>query len=101
MYELKDYQIKQINSIFGEYHSVDKVILYGFRALGKHRNGSDIDLTIVGKINLSQLFQIENKIDDLLLPHKTDLSVYINIENPALKQHIDQYGKIFYAKKDF
>ena len=44
--------------------------------MGTYRNGSDIDLTLMGEISVKQLFEIENKLDDLLLPYKIDLSKF-------------------------
>jgi len=61
------------------------VILYGSRARGNYRNGSDIDLALVGKeLDLTTLFKVETELDDLLLPYKIDLSIHHKIENPDL-----------------
>jgi predicted nucleotidyltransferase len=50
---------------------IKKVLLYGSRAKGNYKNGSDINLTIDAKsMTLSELLQIENEIDDLFLPYK-------------------------------
>ena len=44
-------------------------VLYGSRALGTCRPGSDIDLCIEGEsLGLTELLSIENRMDDLLLP---------------------------------
>ncbi len=48
MYGLKEKHIKAINSVFSKYPQIEKTILYGSRAKGNYRNGSDIDLTLVG-----------------------------------------------------
>ena len=69
MFGLKDIHIKVIQSVFSNYSSVDKAVLYGSRAKGDYRTGSDIDLTLTGDdLNLSTLLRIENELDDLLLP---------------------------------
>ena len=49
-YGLKESYIQQIQFVFAEYPAIEKVILYGSRAKGNYRNGSDIDLTLVGKL---------------------------------------------------
>ena len=49
MYGLNDSHIKKIQSVFANYSAINKVILYGSRAKGNYRNGSDIDLSLVGK----------------------------------------------------
>jgi predicted nucleotidyltransferase len=100
MFGLKNTHIKSINSVFENYDCVIKAILYGSRAKGNYRNGSDIDLTLIGAdIDLSTLMKIENELDDLLLPHKIDLSILHKIENPDLKDHINRVGEVFYEKK--
>ena len=100
MYGLKDIHIKKIQSVFANHSNVKKAILYGSRAKGTYRNGSDIDLTLTGEnLDLSTLFKIENEIDDLLLPYKIDLSIFHKIENPDLVEHINRVGKVFYEKK--
>ena len=57
MYGLKEKHIKAINSVFSKYPQIEKAILYGSRAKGNYRNGSDIDLTLVGdNLDLKTLF---------------------------------------------
>jgi predicted nucleotidyltransferase len=96
---LSDNTIKKIHSIFSKYPEIKKVILYGSRALGTFRNGSDIDLTIdSNELSLTTLLKIENELDDLLLPYKIDLSIIKNIDNDDLIDHIRRVGVIFYSK---
>lgn len=92
--------IKKIHAIFTDYSQVEQVILYGSRAIGNYRSGSDIDLCIEGEmLTISQLLKIENRLDDLLLPWKIDLSLKHQIDNPALLQHIKDKGLVFYPEK--
>lgn len=94
---LKQEHIDMINQCFSQYSSVLKVVLYGSRAKGNYKNGSDIDLTIIDQgLSFSELLQIENKLDDLLLPYKIDLSLKRQISNPDLIEHIERVGAIFY-----
>ncbi|MBN8538164.1 MAG: nucleotidyltransferase domain-containing protein [Deltaproteobacteria bacterium] len=78
---------------------MDEVVLYGSRAKGNFKPGSDIDLTIKSQqMSLSELFKIENQIDDLFLPYKIDVSLFQQIDNPNLVNHINRVGIIFYKK---
>lgn len=96
---LQKSQIDAINSIFESYTAIVQVILYGSRAKGNYRSGSDIDLTIIEtKLGLSEVLEIENKLDDLLLPVKIDLSQKRKIDNPDLIEHINRVGQVFYEK---
>lgn len=96
-YGLEETTIKALQGIFAHYPQVEKVILYGSRAKGNYRIASDIDLTLVGpQLTLSTLFQIENDLDDLLLPYKIDLSIHHKIENADVLAHIKRVGISFY-----
>lgn len=96
-YGLPLYAITAFKDIFKDYPEIDKVILYGSRAKGTYRQGSDIDLCIESSLlELSELLEIENKIDDLLLPWKVDLSLKHRIDNQDLLEHISRVGIVFY-----
>ena len=98
-YGLKSKHVNSINRVFKDYPEVEKAILYGSRAKGNYRNGSDIDLTLTGKnLTVSKQFSIAVKLDDLLLPHKIDLSIYHKIDNQELIDHINRVGVIFYKR---
>ena len=89
--------VEKLSALFAQYHSINRVIIYGSRAMGNYRPGSDIDLCIEAEsLNLTQLLKIENALDELLLPWKIDLSLKHFIDNPALLAHIRAYGIIFY-----
>ena len=74
------------------------MLLYGSRAIGNYREGSDIDLTIKGNIEFEDLQRIINELDDLFLPYKFDISIFKNINNNDLIDHIKRVGMIFYKK---
>jgi len=91
---------QQINAIFENYPSVTEVVLYGSRAKGNYRSGSDIDLTMKGEgLNLKLLNKIANDLDDLLLPYTFDLSILAQIDNRDLIAHISRVGKVVYRVK--
>ena len=93
---LKEATINQIISVFSQYSQIHKVLLYGSRAKGNYRNGSDIDLTLIGDVSYSQLSGIEDKIDDLFLPYSFDISIFSDVDNPDLVDHINRIGVVFY-----
>lgn len=94
--------IHQLREVFRKYAAIDQVILYGSRAMGKARPGSDIDLCIDSDtLTLTELLAIENEIDDLLFPWKVDLSIRNKIDNPNLLEHINLVGIEFYRRYNF
>ena len=97
---LKENTITAIQSVFSKYPEIDQALLYGSRAKGTYRKGSDIDLTLLGnKLTYSLLNRIETGIDDLLLPYTVDLSLYSHIDNADLLDHIQRDGKLFYQRE--
>jgi uncharacterized protein len=98
-YGLSEKTVGEINKVFEGYSEVDEVILYGSRAKGNFKPGSDIDLTMKGdKLDLKLLNKISLDLDDLLLPYNIDLSIYHHISDPDLIGHIKRVGKPFYQK---
>lgn len=93
---LSNETIDVIKNVFKKYPEIEEVILYGSRAKGDFRKGSDIDLILKGSsLTLSTLYNIENALDDLLLPYKIDLSIFHKINNKDLLDHIKRVGVVF------
>ncbi len=99
LYGLQQETIEAINQIFSHYGNIEEAILYGSRAKGNFKPGSDIDLTLKGEgLNLEQLNRINNELDELMLPYTFDISIFRQISNPDLRNHIKRVGKIFYTR---
>ena len=97
---LKEETIEKVQKVFSQFPQIDEVILYGSRAKGNYKEGSDIDLTLKGTgLDLFVLNEISLIIDDLLLPYLFDISIYDNITNQDLLEHIKRVGIPFYIKK--
>ncbi len=98
---LSNTTIQKIRLVLSDYPQVDQAILYGSRAKGNYKNGSDIDLTLRGEgLTLNVLYKILEDFDDLLLPYTIDLSIFHNISAPDVIEHIQRVGVIFYEKSD-
>lgn len=83
-----------VRAILGRYAKVDKAILYGSRAMGTFKTGSDIDLTLVGSnLDFSALASISSDFDESEIPYKVDLSLFAHIDNANLIEHIQRVGK--------
>ena len=99
---LKAKHIAAIRNAFSQYPSIEQVILYGSRAKGNYRTGSDIDLTIKtkGKAEDNLLFNVIGTLDDLDLIYQMDVSIFDWIENKSLVEHINRVGVVFYNAKE-
>jgi predicted nucleotidyltransferase len=98
-YGLSDETIQKICGLFSRYPQIDRAILYGSRAKGNYKNGSDIDLTLHGSaLTLTLLYKIMTDIDDLLLPYMVDISIFHALSDPNFIDHIQRVGVVFYEK---
>ncbi len=97
LFGLSQVDYDKIKRVLHQQENIDKVIIYGSRAKGTYKAGSDIDLTILGNCSWQELNQLESKLDDIMLPYKFDLSLYNHIDNKQLLEHISRVGNVFYS----
>lgn len=77
---------------------VEEVILYGSRVKDTYKPASDIDLVLKGeKLTQKDQLRLEN---DLILPWKFDISLFHQISNPDLIDHINRVGVMVYRKPE-
>jgi len=92
----------EIESILSSFPSITGVEIFGSRAMGNYKSGSDIDLVLYGS-NLDEkiLFSLHVKLESSpLIPHHVDLVAWELIENTDLKRQIEQSGKPFMGKDE-
>ncbi len=99
---LKQTDFDQIRAVFPRYPQVRKALLYGSRAMGNYKTGSDIDLTLCGgeDLTLDILYRIMEDLDNLLLPYTFDLSIFSHISDKDVISHIRRVGCTFYEQKE-
>ncbi len=92
---------KELKEAFGQFPKIRKVILYGSRSLGTFREGSDIDLAVIGdELNLEDMLDISATMEDLGMLYTFDLCNYHKIQNPELRSHIDRVGIPVFEKDE-
>ena len=89
----------KLSSVWIRHANVDKVWIYGSRAKGGFREGSDIDLSLVGEgLTTTELLQIENELEELMLLYKVDLSLLAQLDNAELADHIRRRGLVLFER---
>lgn len=97
MYGLPASTIAQLQGVFAQVPRVQQAVLYGSRARGDYRNGSDIDISLQGSdLTEQDRLRILAYIDDLFLPYMVDINIFHNLQNTALKDSIQRDGQILY-----
>ncbi|MCC6601983.1 MAG: nucleotidyltransferase domain-containing protein [Anaerolineae bacterium] len=91
----------KITAVLARYPQVESATLYGSRAKGNYKTGSDIDLTLHGDsdLTLSVVYRILDDLDDLLLPYTIDLSIFHDIADRDVIDHIQRVGVSFYERE--
>ena len=88
-----------LRGVFAQNAHVGRAVVYGSRAKGNYRVGSDIDIGLEGSgLTLTDLMHLETALDDLLLPWKIDLSLISQIDNPELLAHIARVGQSLWVR---
>jgi len=97
---LSECTVARIRGVFARFPAIESAILYGSRAKGNFKPGSDIDLALCGTgLDADTHARIADALDELLLPYTIDLALYADIDHAPLREHIDRVGVLFYARE--
>ena len=78
------------------FEKLTRLVVFGSRAMGNHKHGSDIDLAVWG-LEPRETRELKIRLNEYLsLPHKFDVVRFESINDPELKQHIIEFGKLIY-----
>ena len=96
---LHEKSIEKINNVLARHARVEKAVLYGSRAKGCFKPGSDIDLSLYGEgLTSKDIDGISFELDDLLLPYDIDLNIFDALDHAAFREHIERVGVVFYKR---
>jgi len=97
-YGLRKTDIQYIIEALQSFNDIDQAILFGSRAMGNYKQGSDVDMAIKGKeLADTTIYRLSDLLnEELPLPYFFDIIVYDRINNKELKKHIDKFGKVIY-----
>jgi len=97
-YGMLDEELKLMHDIFAQTSTLEKVVLYGSRAKGTNKPFSDVDITLVGDcMTDDDLTDVMYRLSESSLPYFCDVSLFKNLNNPALIDHIRRRGKEIYV----
>lgn len=96
---LKDIDYKLIKNILHSISKIEEVIVFGSRAMGTEKPGSDVDLALKGRdITFDDILKLKHKLEEMPIIYDFDVIIYETINSPALIEHIDKQGILFYKK---
>ena len=95
---LEEKILKEIQNICTKHKNVEKVILFGSRAIDREKYNSDIDLAIVGEFDFLFCERLKEEFENMPTLLKFDVADYNSITNQELISDINKYGKVIYSK---
>lgn len=100
MFGLNKEDIKTITAVISKRHEVEEALIFGSRAKGNFRNGSDVDIVLKGgNITRNTILTISSELnDETIMPYHFDVLNFNAIQNEDLVAHIQRVGKIIYKQ---
>lgn len=96
---LSQADLEMIVAVLSRYPSVKTAVIFGSRAKGNYKAGSDVDIALHGeemgdRVAVDVAYQLN---EETIMPYKFDVLNYHTIANPDLVAHIDRVGRPFYT----
>lgn len=96
---LKEETVEKLKGVFVRFPEITEVRLFGSRALGNFKPGSDVDLALYGAGPLSCTTRVSALLNqELPLPYQFDVVDYARVERPEFREHIDRVGQSIYHR---
>lgn len=97
---LRESDLAYINEVLNKYDVIDKTVIFGSRAKGNYKPGSDIDLALSGNhINFDTVAKVKYELEEKGgLPYFVDVVDYSHLNHEGLKEHIDRVGVVLFER---
>jgi predicted nucleotidyltransferase len=99
---LLENDMSEIVDVLSQFSSIEKAVLFGSRAKGNFKNGSDIDIAIFGNdLNSDIDYKISYQLnEETNMPYKFDILIFNKIQEAALIDHISRIGIEIYTSNN-
>lgn len=97
---LSEVDIEYIVGAIAKFREIKKAVVFGSRAKGNYKAGSDIDIAIYGDdITFDTVSSLHSLLEDESpLPYLFDIVDYTHLDHKELREHIDRVGIIIYER---
>ena len=98
---LQSDDLGEIVKIFQQCPAVEEAVIFGSRAKGNYRKGSDIDIAIKGKdIGYDDVTSLSFALnEDSNMPYYFDIVYFETISETALIDHINRVGRRIFLRQ--
>jgi predicted nucleotidyltransferase len=99
---LKEEDVAYIVSALRKFDEIKKAAIFGSRAKGNYKPGSDVDLAIFGEdISFSTISRLHSILEEESpMPYFFDIVDYTHATHQELKKHIERVGKTIFERKE-
>jgi len=100
-YGLSDEDLVEIIQVISTFKEIEEAAIFGSRAKGNYKKGSDIDIGIYGEqINFDKIASLKYQLEEFgTLPFYFDIVDVSHLENAELKEHIKRVGKTIWKRE--
>lgn len=100
MFGLLNEDLDCIKKEMSRFQEIEQAAVFGSRAMGNYKKGSDIDLVVYGERVTSEIITRLSSIlnEESPLPYYFDIVHYETLKHSGLKEHIDNFSQTFYAR---
>lgn len=98
---LRDSDLEYIINVIEKFPEIKKASIFGSRAKGNYKPGSDIDIAIYGeKITFDILAKLHTALEEeSSMPYLFDIVDFTHLNHKEIKEHIERVGKVIYENK--
>jgi predicted nucleotidyltransferase len=96
-----DADLAYIISVIEDFTEIKQAIIFGSRAKGNYKAGSDVDIAVLGEnISFSTIACLHSRLEEEgSLPYFFDIVDYTHSTHKQLKEHIERVGKTIFVRK--
>ena len=96
---LSEKTLTMLLDFFVQFPEVEQVKVYGSRAKGNFKRGSDIDLAFYAHTESPLEGKLRVELEELPIPYLFDITDYYRLDHADLKDHIDRVGQVLFEKE--
>jgi len=98
---LRDGDLDNIIATIQQFCEIEKAAIFGSRAKGNYKPGSDLDIAIWGDdISFSTISRLHAILEEESpMPYFFDIVDYSHLNHEELKSHIDRAGIVFFTRE--
>lgn len=99
---LSETDLEYIINTIEHFPEIEKAVIFGSRAKGNYKPGSDVDIAIYGKkVTFDILSKLHSMLEDSSpMPYMFDIVDYTHSNHKELKEHIKRAGRVIWQSNE-